>query len=441
MKNDIKTIDDLLRYKVTNEMQQEKIETRQKELYRQNSVKKRACNTMEDIRQYQIWNMDVQSELDSLKQEKREIKKNLKLVDECLMEKLYTASFEITDMEEQISNTVDLPEYSYGKNERVWEDSSKGAAVDEAYISDMAEIAENSRDSESSRNFESPKISENTVATKVKCADIQEGVVPYVSAGKLYEKNLYEESLYSMEVSVDSTDVYEDGRKVTNSVLSVEKSNINETVEAMHEDIYGKLISDTDRTETVPDVSGMEAKPMMMAVMEEAVTDKAVMGNAVTENIVTESNSTQNKLTYEMYCQMIPEEKAKAAGFTGMRSFDTVVNVVRAMFYEMGHKAGIDEIMEKYVTELRVAEILKDMSQMEVSYSHLTDKEKAKLFDFQVENNDYNLKLYLAVMKAVGIRQSMDEMYEDYQRIYDKTVEKQMEKEVDKRDEERGRGR
>lgn len=242
-----------------------------------------------------------------------------------------------------------------------------------------------------------------------------------------------------MEVKADSTDFYEDAGKESNSALSVEKSDINETVEDMHENIYGELISDTDRTEAVPDVTGMEAEHMV-----------AAMGSTVTENTVTDSNITQNKLTYEIYCLMTPEEKAKAAGFTGMRSFDTVVNVVQAMFYEMGHKAGIDEIMaeakvlyegmEKYVTGLRVAEILKDMAELEVSYSNLTDKEKAELFDFRVEDNEYNLKLYMAVMKAVGIRQSMDEMYEDYQRIYDKTVEMQMEKEVDRKNEERGRG-
>ena len=389
VKNGIKTIEDLLWYKVTKEMRQENIQTRQKELYRQNSVKKRACNTVEDIRQYQIWHMDVQSELDSLKQEKRENKKNLKLVDECLKEKLYTASVDIADMEERISNTVEFPEYSYGKDERVWDDSGKDAAVDEAYISDTAEIAAN------------------------------------------------------MVVSGNS-------EPKESSALSVAKSDINEAVEDMHEDIYRELVSDAVMAEPVADVSGMETEPMIV-VMEETVADKTAAGNAIMENAVTDSNIAQDKLTYEAYCQMTSEEKAKAAGFTGMRSFDTVVNVVQAMFYEMGHKAGIDEIMaeakvlyegmEKYVTGLRVDEILKDMAKMEVSYSRLTDKEKAEVFDFRVENSNYNLKLYLAVMKAVGIRQSMDEMYEDYQGIYDKTVEMQMEKETDRKNEERGRGR
>ncbi len=407
VKNDIKTIEDLLRYKVKKEMRQENIQARQKELYRQNSVKKRACNTEEDIRQYQIWHMDVQSELDLLKQEKREIKQNLKLVDECLREKLYTVGNDIADMEEQISNTVEMPEYSCEKDERVWEDSSKDATVS------------------------------------------------YNSLEELYEDKPYEENLYDMEEKTDSTDFYENAGKESNSVLCVDKSDISDVVKGKYEDIYGELVSDAVMTEPVVDVTEMEAEPMRVA-MEEVVTGKVVMGNVVTEDTVTgdaatDNNITQNKLTYEMYCQMTPEEKAKATGFVGMRSFDTVVNVVQVMFYEMGHKAGIDEIMEeakvlyegmeKYVTGLRVVEILKAMVKLEVSYSSLTDKEKAVLFQFQVEDSNYNLKLYSAVMKAVGVQQSMDEMYEDYQRIYDKTVEMQMEKETDRKNEERGRGR
>ncbi len=401
VKNDIKTIEDLLRYKVKKEMRQDNIQERQKELYRKNSVKKRACNTVEDIREYQIWHMDVQSELDSLKQEKREIKKNLKLVDECLKENLYTASFEIAEMEERISNTVEMPEYSYEKNERVWDDSGKED-------------------------------------------------VSYNSLEELYEEKLYEKNLYDMEVKADSTDIYGDTGREVNSILSVANGDINETVEAMQEDIYGKLVSDAVMTELVVDVSEKEAEPMRVA-MEEAVTDKAVMGNIVTGDAVTDNNITQNKLTYEMYCQMTPEEKAKAVGFTAVCSFDTVVNVVQAMFYEREHEAGIDEIMaeakilyegmEKYVTGLHVSEILKKLADMEVVYNHLTDKEKAELFNFQVENSDYNLKLYFAVMNAVGITKSVDEMYEDYQGIYDKTVEMQMEKETDRENEERGRGR
>lgn len=244
VKNDIKTIEDLLRYKVTKEMRQENIQARQKELYRQNSVKKRACNTLEDIRQHQIWHMDVQSEFDSLKQEKREIKQHLKLVDECLKENLYTIGIDIADMEEGISNTVEMPEYSYGKNERVWNDSSKDTV-----------------------SYNLPE-------------ELYED--------KLYEERLYEENLYDMEEKTDGTDFYEAAGKEVSFVLSVANGDINESVE----DIYRELISDAVMTEPVADVIEMKAEPMI-EVTEETVVDKAVMRKSVTENTVTDSNAAQ----------------------------------------------------------------------------------------------------------------------------------------------------
>ncbi len=76
---EIKSVEDLIWYRMQNEMRKEEIQKRQQELYRINSSKKRRCKTVEDIREYQIWHMDIQSELDKLKQEKKEIKDILKL--------------------------------------------------------------------------------------------------------------------------------------------------------------------------------------------------------------------------------------------------------------------------------------------------------------------------------------------------------------------------
>ena len=49
------------------------------------------------------------------------------------------------------------------------------------------------------------------------------------------------------------------------------------------------------------------------------------------------------------------------------------------------------------------------------------------MFRFQLEDNVYNLKLYFAMLKAAGVHYSMDESYEDYQKICDKTVDMQTE--------------
>lgn len=310
--NNIKSIEELILYKVKNEMRRDDIHARQQEIYRKNTVQKRACRTVEDIREYQIWHMDVQAELDKLKQEKKQIKDNLRIVDGCLKEKLYTASFDITDMEEYVKTTVELPEYPYAKKE------------------------------------ETEKQPEVIETVKV-------------------------------------------------PVLSVEETTVD---------------------------------------------------NIASKVETAQEEKTVEKLTYEAYSQMSAEEKAETVGFVSMRSFETVKSIVEILLYDMEHNADVNEIMdeakvlyegmEKHVIKLRVDEILEGIEKIGIPYQCLTNKEKAELFRFQLDDNGYNLKLYSAVLKAAGVHYSMDESYEDYQKIYDKTVEMQMEKEVEVREDKRG---
>ena len=314
--NNIKSIEELILYKVKNEMRRDDIHARQQELYRKNSVQKRACKTVEDIREYQIWHMDIQAELDELKQEKKQIKDNFKIVDGCLEEKLYTASFDITDKEEYVKTTVELPEYPYAKKEEPEKQTTEAV--------EMAEV----------------------------------------------------------------------------SVLSVEEATVDKTI---------------SKVETAQEEKSAE------------------------------------KLTYEVYSQMSPEEKAETVGFVSMSSFETVKNIVEILFYDMEHNAYVDEIMdeakilyegmEKHVIKLRVDEIREGIEKIGFPYQCLTNKEKAELFRFQLEDNGYNLKLYFAVLKAADVHYTMDESYEDYQKIYDKTVEMQTEKKIETRDDNRGRAR
>jgi len=71
----------------------------------------------------------------------------------------------------------------------------------------------------------------------------------------------------------------------------------------------------------------------------------------------------------------------------------------------------------------------------------LTDKEKAELFRFVTDDNNYNLELHMAVLKACGLKPDFDEVYEDYQKIYDKTMEMQGDKKNERGESGRGRAR
>ncbi len=78
--NNIKTVEGLITYQVLRDLDVGKISDRQQEVYQQNRARKRACKTEENIREYQIWHMGIQEELDKLKAEKKALNRNLRIV-------------------------------------------------------------------------------------------------------------------------------------------------------------------------------------------------------------------------------------------------------------------------------------------------------------------------------------------------------------------------
>lgn len=119
VKNDIKSVEGLIGYQVIRENEVEKISKRQKTLYQENSVRKRACKTVEDIREYQLWHMDVQAELDALMTEKKELNKSLKLVEACKTEYRTFSRFDYMDIEDEIRHSIEVPEYPYAEKKQV----------------------------------------------------------------------------------------------------------------------------------------------------------------------------------------------------------------------------------------------------------------------------------------------------------------------------------
>ena len=100
--NNIRAFSDLLDYRSEQEKKMKEIDDRQHEIYRLSSGKKRAIKTDEQYRDYQLWYMDMQKELDVLKQQKKEAKKQIGLVDMAIKENLYTAYHDVPKMEELI---------------------------------------------------------------------------------------------------------------------------------------------------------------------------------------------------------------------------------------------------------------------------------------------------------------------------------------------------
>ena len=108
--DDIKSVVELVDFISEQEEKIQQIEYRQKEIYRENSSRKRSIKNEEQYREYQIWHVEVQEELDELKQEKRELKRQIQLADDIIKEDLYTAYYAVTGKEEIVADRdVEIP--------------------------------------------------------------------------------------------------------------------------------------------------------------------------------------------------------------------------------------------------------------------------------------------------------------------------------------------
>lgn len=108
--NDIKSVVELVGFIGEQEEKIQQIEDRQQEIYRESSSRKRNIKNEEQYREYQIWHVGVQEELDELKMEKREVKKQLQLVEGIMQEDLYTAYYVVSEDEEIVGDReIEIP--------------------------------------------------------------------------------------------------------------------------------------------------------------------------------------------------------------------------------------------------------------------------------------------------------------------------------------------
>ena len=108
--NDIKSVVDLVDFIGEQEEKIQQIEDRQHEIYRESSSRKRSIKNEEQYREYQIWHVEVQEELDELKQEKKEIKRQIQLADDIIKEDLYTVYYAVSGNEEIVADRdVEIP--------------------------------------------------------------------------------------------------------------------------------------------------------------------------------------------------------------------------------------------------------------------------------------------------------------------------------------------
>lgn len=108
--NDIKSIVELVNFKIEMQQKMQQIDDRQQDIYKEDSSRKRKIKTGEQYREYQMWHVEIQGELNKLKQEKREVKKQLQLVEGIMKENLYTAYYEVSENDEIVGDReIEIP--------------------------------------------------------------------------------------------------------------------------------------------------------------------------------------------------------------------------------------------------------------------------------------------------------------------------------------------
>lgn len=108
--NDIRDVVELVNFRSEQKEKIQQIEDRQHKIYRESSSRKRSIKNEEQYREYQIWHVEVQEELDELKQEKKDIKRQIQFADGIIKEDLYTAYYAVSGKEEIVADRdVEIP--------------------------------------------------------------------------------------------------------------------------------------------------------------------------------------------------------------------------------------------------------------------------------------------------------------------------------------------
>lgn len=108
--NDIRDVVELVNFRSEQKEKIQQIEDRQQEIYKENASRKRRIKTDEQYREYQVWHVEVQEELDELKQEKRNVKRQIQLADGIIKEDLYTAYYAVSGKEKIVADReIEIP--------------------------------------------------------------------------------------------------------------------------------------------------------------------------------------------------------------------------------------------------------------------------------------------------------------------------------------------
>lgn len=359
--NNIRDFSDLLDYRSEQEKKMKEIDDRQHEIYRLSSGIKRAIKTDEQYRDYQLWHMDMQKELDVLKQQKKDAKKQIGLVDMAIKENLYTAYHDVPEIGELIED-----------NELVIPQMEEAVAC--------------------------KGLTDEVDTVEVERADVGVSVVDTIHREKKQEKDASE------DVCVDALEYVEKARDGETTIdVPVQKycgADLKESYENNTEDMFrSKSEPAMDMEEVVAetnvkDKSFYSYADYHVSTDEEKVRVVGVNGNDDVLEVYEKLNSFFKQVGHEADFDRLYEESKR------------LVDVVK--------KNVVADKAEKVARELLACG----------PYKYLKTSVKANAFKFDVSDASGNLKLFMSVLDKLGVKLDGNQLYEEYQKIYEETVSK-----------------
>lgn len=357
--NNIRDFSDLLDYRSEQAKEIKDIDDRQHEIYRLNSSKKRAIKTDEQYRDYQLWHMDMQKKLDVLKQQKKEAKKQIGLVDMAIKENLYTAYHDVPKMEELVEdNEIVIPQMEEAVVCKVQTDEVHVMGVEEADVG-------------------------VSIIDVVPQEEEQENVVSDDKYGDDLE--------YARERSY--SEVYSDA-----AVQECRGDDGKESYESYTEEVYSgkaKSIVSMERlpVETITESNSFYSyADYVVSSDEERIQIVGINGNDDVMEVYEKLNSSFKQNGHKTDFDELCEEANRLA------------TVVR--------KNVVADKADKIARELAACG----------PYKYLKTSVKADAFKFDVSDAGGNLKLFMSVLVKLGIKLDGDQLYAEYQNIYDETV-------------------
>ena len=213
------------------------------------------------------------------------------------------------------------------------------------------------------------------------------------------------------------------------------KSDMHMADVCINEELY-TAYSYVDEAEKL-DYGAEEIVPMMYNYQKRDITEEfGIVEN--TDRVVEEqpADVAELMLEDESYDIRGPEYGTYAVSDeTDKREFDVeeydMLEAVTTVPETVINESVDSEDLNVYVNETdeqtieqRAEEIAEVIQKSYTSYDRLSTMDKARIFEFKLDGNRYNLELHGLVLKKLGLNLYGAEVCEDYQSIYEETMKK-----------------